>query len=118
MPYRISKAENQRMEIPMKRVKKRNFTHLLIKQTAIEFAGEFYEEAAHDNLFYKYYPNLEFFVRREWPKFVDVARKYLIELLGRNDISDYMKEHIYEAVLKERTLPAGDTAVMPSNVLY
>lgn len=84
------------------------FTHKLIAATAREFAGAFYEEAAsNDNDFYKYYPNQRFFIRREWKRFVEVARKQLTAMLGMSTTPEWQKEEIFEALIKHSEMPGN-----------
>ena len=41
--------------------------HQMIAKCAKELAGAWYENAAHDNQFYSYYPSQQFFIDYEWP---------------------------------------------------
>lgn len=81
--------------------------HKLLRETAREFAGAFYEGAAHDNTFYKYYPSSVGFISMEWGRFVPHARQTLASMLGRNDISEFAKEEILEALELDRALPGS-----------
>lgn len=78
--------------------------HKLVRSTAKEMAATFYEYAAHDDIFYKYYPNMGFFVQREWQKFVFTAKQVLTDMLKGNYPETY-KAQIYEALLDDATLP-------------
>ena len=79
--------------------------HKLIRKTAKEFAGCFYEYAAHDNQFYKHYPSVDKFIRREWAKFVTVSRETLAKCLMSPNLSEAEKAEIYEALLANAELP-------------
>ncbi len=87
--------------------KKKQFAHTLIAETAKEFAGAFYEEAAHDNEFYKFYPKQRMFIRREWHRFVEAARLQLSKMLGMSHIAEWQKEQIFEALIQHSTLPGN-----------
>lgn len=88
-----------------RQLKSSQVCHKLIKATAQEFAGTFYDSAAHDDLFYKYYPKEKSFVAREWGRFVPHARQILAQMLNRNDVSQHEKDEISEALLMDRSLP-------------
>jgi hypothetical protein len=79
--------------------------HKLLKKTAQEFAGAFYEGAAHDNEFYHYYPKEKAFIAREWGRFVPHARQILAQMLDRADVSLHEKDEILEALIFDRSLP-------------
>lgn len=81
--------------------------HKLIAETAKEFAGAFYEEAAHDDMFYKFYPKQRMFIRREWHRFVETARKQLSAMLGMPTTPEWQKEEIFEALIKHSSLPGN-----------
>jgi hypothetical protein len=84
------------------------FTHKLIAATAREFAGAFYEEAASgSDDFFKYYPNQRMFVRREWKRFVEVARKQLAAMLGFSTTPEWQKEEIFEALVRHSEIPGN-----------
>lgn len=85
--------------------------HYLIWKTATELAGQHYEKAAHDDVFYHYYPTEKFFLTRETHQFITMAKSILVSMLGRPDICDAMKEEIFDALLKNASLPKGGTPV-------
>jgi len=60
-----------------------------------------YEDAAHDNEFYKTWPSVDGFVRRRWQSFIQPAREQLSAMLGMPDsvVSPHMKREIYDALL-------------------
>lgn len=80
-------------------------THKLIKETAKEFAGTFYDAAARDNTFYKMYKTERKFVEREWGRFVPHARSIMAQMLARTDVSEHEKDQIEEALQLDRSLP-------------
>ncbi len=89
----------------MSRVRKDGrMVHKLIRKTAKEMAGHFYEFAAHDNEFYRYYPSLKFFCEYEWQRFVTVAKHTLTDMLT-GTYPDTYKAEIYEALLLDASLP-------------
>lgn len=81
--------------------------HKLVADTAKEMAGAFYEDAARDNAFYKHYPSQNFFVNREHHRFIDMAKQQLSLMLGRNDIPEWQKEIIFDALVKHASLPGN-----------
>lgn len=83
------------------------FAHEIVAKTAQEMAGCWYEETAHDNDFYSFYPSQKKFVKREWHRFVEHARKTLAEMLGRSDVQEWQKEQIFEALIKHASLPGN-----------
>lgn len=87
--------------------RKSQFCHELLAATAKEFAGAFYEEAAHDNEFYKFYPTQKRFIKREWHRFVESARMQLSKMLGMSQVSEFQKEQIFDALVKHAALPGN-----------
>lgn len=89
------------------------FTHELIAQTAKEMAACWYEDAAHDNEFFAFYPKQKQFVNREWKRFVEPARKQLAIMLGDPLIDEWKKEQIMDALVKHAGMPGNvDRRVM------
>lgn len=79
--------------------------HKLIRKTAKDMAGCFYEFAAHDNTFYKFYPNMGFFIQREWAKFVMIAKQTLVDCLQSKSLTMAEKDEICEALCDDASLP-------------
>jgi hypothetical protein len=80
--------------------------HKLVKQAAEEFAGAFYERAAgRDDRFYKEWPNVRIFIRKNWRNFVMAARQVLATMLRGEATSPHMKAEIYEALTMDARLP-------------
>lgn len=90
--------------------------HKRIRQTAKELAGCYYEFAAHDNQFYAFYPNRGFFINREWPKFVLVAKQTLTDCLRSSILTDKDKGEIYDALIADSTLPYSRQETQVVNV--
>jgi hypothetical protein len=81
--------------------------HEMLAATAKEMAGCWYEEAAHDNDFYHYYPKQKMFINREWPRFIEAARQTLVKMLGMGSTPEYQKELIADALIKHASLPGN-----------
>lgn len=81
------------------------FTHRLVRETAMEFAAEFYEEAAHDDMFYKLYKNQKFFIQKTWHMFIDRAIEALTMMLSSNT-DEGTKELIADALIKHNEIKA------------
>jgi uncharacterized protein involved in outer membrane biogenesis len=98
-------------------------THFAIKQVCEEMAGVFYEGAAHDNQFYKFYPNQSDFIKREWWRFIATAKESLWGILrGEADASmrargmseseiEKTKQDTFDVLSKEGTLPKSGKMV-------
>lgn len=82
-------------------VKAKGIVHNAVAELAKEFAGMVYEEAAHDNQFYKTWPDVDSFIRTRWQSFIQPAREQLSAMLGMPDgvVSEHMKREIYDALL-------------------
>lgn len=79
--------------------------HNLIAKVAKEFAGAYYEHAAHDNQFYHFYPSQKFFIDYEWHRFITLAKQHLTTMLGNPMTPDVYKIEIHEALTLDATLP-------------
>jgi hypothetical protein len=86
---------------------KRKFAHELIAETAKEMAATWYEDAAHDDDFYAFYPSQKKFIKREWGRFIDMARQTLAGMLGRTDVEEWQKEQIFDALIKHASMPGN-----------
>lgn len=82
----------------------------MVAHVAKELANVFYEEAAHDNTFYTYYPSREFFVKREWHLFIPHARECMAKQLSDAKTGDQTKRDIFEALTLDRQIPRPDNA--------
>jgi hypothetical protein len=89
--------------------------HQVVKKTAQELAGAFYEwQATHTaraNEFYAAYPSLDAFVRRDWPNFVRAAKECLADQLKDPAVSEIEKRDIYEALINDAQLPYSQQEV-------
>lgn len=100
----------------MSRVRKDGrMVHKLIRKTAKEMAGHFYEFAAHDDQFYAYYPSLKFFCEYEWQRFVVSAKQVLTDILI-GTYPDSYKAEIYEALLLDAGLPYSTQETQVVNI--
>lgn len=72
--------------------------HKVIAKTARGLAEEFYESAAHNNIFYEMHPDRRTFVRTKWKYFIGPAREVLTAMLSL-PYPDAVKEPIYEALV-------------------
>lgn len=97
--------------------KKPKFTHELIAQTAKELAACWYEEAAHDNEFYAFYPKQKMFMNREWKRFVEPARKTLATMLGDPMLPEWQKEQIMDALVKHAGMPGNVDQRVMANIV-
>lgn len=79
----------------------------MVAQTAKEMAGCWYEEAAHDNDFYHFYPKQKMFINREWKRFIEPAKKQLAIMLGLPMVPEWQKERIMDALVKHASLPGN-----------
>lgn len=78
-------------------------THILIRKTAEEIAGAFYELAAANPDFYTNWPKQRTYIRKNWPAFIPAARAQLTRML-QLDYSDHVKQEIYEALVNDRSI--------------
>lgn len=92
--------------------------HKLIRATAIEMAGELYDQVMKDNKIYEYWkticpdltPTLSeiLFIEKMWPHLIGQARATLAKMLTTN-ISEDLKQTVYDALCKDATLKRGRT---------
>lgn len=106
----MKENEKAQLDFHQKSLKKRKrgdhrMVHVLIRKTAQELAGAYYEHAAHDNQFYAYYPSQKFFMDYEWHRFVTIAKQTLVELLSNPMTPDAYKIDIHDALTLDATLP-------------
>lgn len=88
------------------------YAHKLIAKTAQEIAAAAYQDMAMDDDFYKMWPKEKAFVNKMWPTFVRVARQTLANMLSMDQYSEELKDDIAHALMLDRALPAGDTAIL------
>lgn len=94
------------------------YVHKRIKKIAVEMAHAYYEDAARNNTFYKFYPDAAFFVKREWKRFVLHARNSLVDCLKSNQLNETQKEEIMDVLLLDRSLPQGVAPTAGGAVLH
>ena len=77
----------------------------LLRQTAKELAGAFYEESRSER-FRSNFPTWKKFVGLHWPDFVPPAREILLTMLSNPMTTEHVKKEIYDCVTQqeERTL--------------
>lgn len=85
----------------------KKYAHELVAGVAREMAGCFYEEAAHDNEFYAFYPKQKMFINREWSRFIESAKQQMSLMLGMETVPEWQKEQIFEALIKHSQLPGN-----------
>jgi hypothetical protein len=91
--------------------------HFLIRKTAKELAGAFYEyQAVKSEEFYQSVPNLDQFVEQNWQNFVLVSKQVLTDCLTSGRLTDTEKQDIYEALLSDATLPYSPTETQVVNL--
>lgn len=89
--------------------------HFLIRKTARELAGAFYEyQAVKSEKFYKLHGNVDDFIKGNWQNFVLVSKQVLTQCLTSGTLTETEKLDIYEALLDDATLPysAQETQVV------
>lgn len=104
-------------------MKKPKACHRVIATIAEEMAGNFYECRAPDDQFYKQYPNQEKFIKREWWRFIEMARQSLWSIIqGQADMKmmkegksmemiEHMKLEIMEVLGLDAELPLDGTPI-------
>lgn len=104
----------------------------LVRRTAKEFAGVFYEQSERSAAFRRAYPTLKHFltgaaiardgtVRPQtpgWHHFVDAAKHQLATMLTSPNVAERLKEEISEALIEEanRGSKAGAKTVLQTNL--
>lgn len=91
--------------------------HKLIRATAIEMAGELYDQCMRNNDIYAHWklacPELTpiileiQFIELLWPKMIEPARATLARMLGMAHIDEKQKETIYLALIHDAQLRRG-----------
>lgn len=90
-------------------------TERTIRSLAKELAGAFYEDSQRSVTFRQAFPTRKDYIRGLWHQpngeilikepgwthHIDLARKMLGTMLGRNDVSPIMKERIFDALIDE-----------------
>lgn len=106
----------RRAQAPRARTDAR-MVHFLIRKTAKELAGAYYELAASRNeLFYKQNGNVDAFIRENWANFVLVSKQVLTTLLTNGRLTEIEKADIYDALIADSTLPYSQQETQVVNV--
>jgi hypothetical protein len=75
-------------------------------------AEEVYEKnASRSNEFYAEYPDLQSYVEKCWPLFLEAARATLAQLLT-SSLDENLKIQIHDALIKDATLRRGREGVL------
>lgn len=79
------------------------YPHLptVIRRTAKELAGAFFETGVRSNNFRMAWPSVRDYVRDCWPLYVKDARKLLSKMLGAKNVTKHQKNIIYDALMSE-----------------
>lgn len=83
---------------------KRKYCHFLIRDTAKEMAGHYYEQSAKDPTFFKVHPNEKVFIKDNWGCFLTPARTALQMMLEQPDVPEGNKVQIRDALVKDGVL--------------
>lgn len=89
----------------------------LIKQTAEEFAGVFYDQGRSDR-FRKVGLSQKAYIRRYWANFVPPAIETLSALLGMPGTPEDQKHEIYDAILIFKALSSETTPKLSKRRLH
>jgi len=97
-------------------------TSKLVKKTAKELAGAFYDNmdvfqdarVERSTIFRAECPNQYAFIREYWPDFVVIARKVLAHMLTEPGRTDMERNQIYDALLEERGAMTDEKLAAPS----
>lgn len=76
-------------------------TVMLIRKTAKDIAGQFYEQEQRSLRFRRQWPRVEDYVTQNWMHFVDLARGSLAALLAKPDYPEHLKEAIMRDLLED-----------------
>lgn len=91
--------------------------HFLVRKTARELAGAFYEfQAVKSEQFYKQHGNVNDFIKDNWQNFVTVSKQVLTQCLTSGNLTDAEKMDIYEALLDDATLPYSQQETQVVNI--
>lgn len=88
-------------------VQAKGVVHELVAETAKAMCRAYYEEAAHDNDFYRKWPTSTDFLVRRWHMFIQPACTHLAEMLHpsmHSQTTEEQRMQIHEALLKQRAV--------------
>lgn len=97
-------------------------THILIRRTAKDMAGAFYEQNMRSEMFRRAFPKASDFIhgrahRRDgsvelqdpnWWQFVDLAKEQLAKMLTDESVSQHLKDRIEDALIENATRGTQD----------
>ena len=93
--------------------------HVLVKRTAEELAGAYYEHAAsndrHGDEFYRAFPNQKKFIKAEWANFIYYAKQVMTQMLCNPMTNDAYKIDLHEALTLDATLPYSQQETQITN---
>ncbi len=78
--------------------------HRLVADTAKELAGSEFERLAQNNEFYAACSNQARFIQLSWQFYVPLAREILTDMLSMQSTTEYVKEQIFEGLLRDGSL--------------
>lgn len=78
----------------------RHYSGTLIRHTAKELAGAFYDENRSPR-FRAAFPSQRQYVKTQWPYFVPAARESLATALTNGFLSEYLRDQIYEGLTED-----------------
>jgi len=91
--------------------------HHLIKKTAQELAGAFYEyKARKSDWWYKQFPDQNAFIASDWTNFVLAAKQVLATSLQSGRLTDAEKTEVYEALTADAELPYSHQETQVVNI--
>ena len=87
--------------------RERIVTHVSIENAARQLAGEFFE-LCRSNRFRGFWGlkdrDQDHFIDENWFLFVDAARQAMVELLGKSNTPEHVKEEIHQALCQENAV--------------
>lgn len=95
----------------------KKFAHEMVAAIAKEMAACWYEELAHDNEFYKFYPKQKMFINREWKRFISAAKATMAQMLSDPLLDEWKKEQIFDALVKHASLPGNIDKRVAANAI-
>lgn len=81
--------------------------HQAVAAVARELAHAVYEECARDNAWYRRHRNRAAFIHRVAPLLIGDARASLAQMLTMENVSEFQKGVIMEALAQDQTVPRG-----------
>jgi hypothetical protein len=88
--------------------------HVIIEKTALELAATWYEIGRGQGMTSKW-PNARAYARANLEQFIPKALEILTDMLGRNDLSQHMRDEIYDAIMERNNEPTLAILDAPKN---